>query len=345
LGLAGLGHRVRLIVSVVTPPTVSLLAAQGIEVLQLQPSHPRRPHLLGKVVDWEIFRKRAWKTLESMGYDVLWVGSADTALALGRRLLRECYVLQLHELYDRYPLYRYGLGRYARQASCLVVPEATRASIFRYWFKLAQTPVVLPNKPLNHPHDRNVPSRDAQAQRVLHALKGKKLLLYQGHICPSRDLRPLANAVRAMSPEYHLLLMGLDLHGFVAQVTHVCPRTSYIPYIAPPEHLTVTSHAHIGLVSYDHDSLNSLFCAPNKIWEYAGFGLPILAGSLPGLQSTVGAAGAGICTDWESPSRILEDLSLIEEHYAQFSAGARAFYESIDTRKILQHILRRVGAK
>ena len=343
LGLARLGVRVRLLVSTVTPPTVALLAAQGIDVLQLQPSHSPRQHLLGKLLDWEIFRKRAWKVLESMGPEVLWVGSADTALALGRRLLQQRYVLQLHELYDQYPLYRYGLRRYARQARCVVVPQASRASIFRYWFGLAETPVVLPNKPFEHPHDRNLPIRNASAQSAIHALEGKKLLLFQGHIGRGRDLTPLAEAVRAMSPEYHLLLMGLDPHGWVARLTRVCPRTSHIPYIAPPEHLTVTSHAHIGLVSYDHDSLNSLFCAPNKIWEYAGFGLPILAANLPGLQSTVGAAGAGICTDWGSPSRILKDLSRIEEHYAQFSTGARAFYASIDTLTILEHILWRLG--
>ncbi|KAA6307134.1 hypothetical protein EZS27_041199, partial [termite gut metagenome] len=38
----------------------------------------------------------------------------------------------------------------------------------------------------------------------------------------------------------------------------------------------------IGIVSYAFDDLNHVFCAPNKTWEYTGFGIPMLGNNAPG---------------------------------------------------------------
>jgi glycosyltransferase involved in cell wall biosynthesis len=43
----------------------------------------------------------------------------------------------------------------------------------------------------------------------------------------------------------------------------------------------------IGLILYKDSTLNTKFCAPNKLYEYWSFGIPIIGHILPGLESVV----------------------------------------------------------
>lgn len=58
-------------------------------------------------------------------------------------------------------------------------------------------------------------------------------------------------------------------------------RVLFVPFIRPPHHLQVTRLASIGVLSYFPDPsslaavINPLYCAPNKIFEYARYGVPM----------------------------------------------------------------------
>ena len=67
------------------------------------------------------------------------------------------------------------------------------------------------------------------------------------------------------------------------------PDVKYLGFTVPPKHLSIVKLADIGILTYvaDSGSINPVFCAPNKIWEYAKYGIPMLCNDIPGLKYTV----------------------------------------------------------
>lgn len=288
------------------------------------------------------FFHAAWSAIDASGNEaLLWVASGDTAIALGGALARRRYVLQLHELYDQNPVYRTLIGWFARRARAVVVPEHCRSAIVRTWYKLPTTPFVVPNKPYYHPRRRGLEVADQAARQVLEEVGDKRILLYQGDIGPLRDLRPVARATNALGPGWQFLLLGKDTTGFFESIRRVNHSALHIPRIDPPGHLAVTSRAHIGLAVYGYDMLNAIFCAPNKIWEYAGFGVPMLCQDLPGLRFTVGQAGAGACVDLSDESGITTAIAAIDSNYDLYRSAAERFFDSVRIPGLLAEILTR----
>lgn len=83
-------------------------------------------------------------------------------------------------------------------------------------------------------------------------------------------------------------------------MSEIYDKVIHIDSIPAPLHLEITSHATIGVVFYSDETLNKAFCAPNKIYEYSGFGIPAIANCIPGLINTIGKSGAAVCTDFKA---------------------------------------------
>lgn len=290
---------------------------------------PYMGNLLRKAYDrmYRILRYRAFvnKYLQEVPYDIIWVATADTALHLRGIIERHRFILNLFELYDHFPDRLKQLRPLAARAQKIVVPEANRANILRVWFDLPETPAVIPNKPSDHPLRRNLPVGPADKSVVPHIRQ--KILLYQGHIIEERRLDAICEAA-ALLPGYCLVLMGKKT-DYLARLQSRYPHIIHQDYISPPHHLAITSHAHIGIVTYTYESLNNIFCAPNKIWEYAGFGIPMLGNDIPGLQSTIGAAEAGLCVNTDSVSDLSDAIRAINARYVYYCERSDTFYHSV----------------
>lgn len=340
--LSELGHDVKIVTSRCAANSKAELNATGICVIEVLP-HPTSGvnTTPNKLKEWTTFHHKAWKHIDAESSDrLLWVGTADTALALGRNLLHRRYILQLLELYDSLPHYRYLLGKYARAATLIVVPEMCRAAIFRSWYGLPQTPVVLPNKPVAHPRQANLQINDENARTAFAQISPyEKIVLYQGHIGPDRELIPVAEAINTLGCGWRFVAMGPAYDTYLAKLRVKCPSMIWIPRISPPLHLQITSHAYIGTLQYSYEILNNVFCAPNKIWEYAGFGIPMFCNDLPPLKISIQGTGAGLCTtSWESAS-IAHTLKQIDCNHGEFSRHAHCLYESVDIRDIIRTTL------
>ncbi|MBN2474004.1 MAG: hypothetical protein JXB62_05320 [Pirellulales bacterium] len=318
------------------------LESAGIQVVEVCRGLADASSKLDKLRHYAAFRRGAWEAVDSADEDaLLWVFTIDTAMALGRRLLSRRYVQNLKELHDRSPQrYRTAIRRYARHARRVVVPEASRAAILRCWYGLDRTPAVLPNRPLSHPRHRDLPIGDKNAAEILRTVdEGQKIVLYQGSLAKDRDLTTIARGIHELGRQYRFVLMGRDLIGHLQQLRRLCPDLIHIPWVVPPTHLEITSHAHVGIAAYAYDSLNSVFCAPNKIWEYTGFAIPMLCQDLPGLRFTIGASGAGVCTSMDGPRQVVDAVDRIENDYAGFSRRATEFYESIDNASVIAQVI------
>lgn len=144
-----------------------------------------------------------------------------------------------------------------------------------------------------------------------------------------------------MDSDYYIVLMGFDLYKTNAyeKLKKIYERVIELSSLPAPLHLEVTSHAQIGLVFYDDFSLNQAFCAPNKIYEYSGFGIPMIANKIPGLENTVGKFNAGKCVEFES-KQLMKAIKEIDDNYEQYSANSLSLYNAVDNESTINDIIR-----
>lgn len=278
-----------------------------------------------------IFYNCVKRAMAAKKYDYIWVLHEVTAIRIAH-LLKIPFILTTYELNDKNPFLTKRLIPIANKATINVVCEYNRAHIMRAQYHLKKLPYVIPNKPVIHPRKRDLPTGT-----VVNNIK-EKIVLYQGQMyAHERNLEALCKAVCSMEG-YKLVLMG-SKNTYTESLCAKYPSIVHIDYIKAPYHLNVTSHAYIGYVSYSSNALNTLYCAPNKIWEYAGFGIPMIANDIPGLKYTVGASGAGLCIDTDDVDAIVSAISTIDKNYNEFSRHSLAFYETCNVSLLLHKVL------
>lgn len=329
------GNNVEIICSDVSCGLNNELVESGINILSLGikkiNSNNQLLTIWEKLYHWLVFRLKTKKILGEKIPDILYVATADTAIVLHGILAKYKYILHLRELHDQQPFYMRLLRKPAQQAYKVVVPEENRAYLYYNFLKLKNIPEVIPNKPFYHPNQAKM-SIEFLDPEIQHKLRTKKNILYQGPIDIERNLNELIKAC-ALLQGYNIILMGQD-YGLIDTYRKINSNIIHIPFVRPPLHLNITSWAYIGVITYDLYSLNTIYCAPNKIWEFSGFNIPILGNINPGLKYTIGQSGAGVLVDFNDENKIIKGISFIEDNYSQIQTYANKFYNSIESNRI-----------
>lgn len=312
---------------------------------------PRVNSKVGKVKNWLEFRKNIQKKIKTVPREeiettLFWIGTAETAIPLYGLINNYHYALTMLELLDdkknRFKLKSFGA--LAEKAEFLVACEVTRAYLMRYWFKLKTLPYVMPNKPYElGALKRAVPSCE-KTQKSIDMIKDKKFIIFQGIYQKLDYMKEVAKALAHIGSDYYLVLMGFDLYKTNAyeELKKIYSNVIELPSLPAPLHLEVTSYASIGLVFYDDFSLNQAFCAPNKIYEYAGFGIPMLANKIPGLENTVGKYDAGICLDFKE-DELIAAVTKIYAEYEAYSGNALNLYNDTDNENMMLRVISENG--
>lgn len=117
----------------------------------------------------------------------------------------------------------------------------------------------------------------------------------------------------------------------------------YLGFFTPPDHLAVASHSDIGLLIYvdrnKNNGMNALFCAPNKIFEYTGFGMPVIANDIPGLHHVIKTAECGTCVDLNDKKSIIAGIETCIKNYEKYSNNAKKYFDSVEIPKIVASII------
>ncbi len=297
-------------------------------------------------------RRWVWRMLREHGLDlqndVVWSVEMESAAILGDRAL-ELGCRHIHTFYELGDVVGkdyvgFNYRKFVKGAT-IVQCEYNRAHIFKAENELGRLPFVLPNKPYPHPRCRNLPISDENVAKIISHWAGKKVFLYQGGIQSDRgDLVQMIESLCIGCPDAIVAVMGKKT-SVVSRLETAYTNFSYVPFVRPPHHLEVTSHADVGLAFYEGgrvwglSPLNPVYCAPNKIYEYAGFGMPILCNDIPGLRYTIGSAKAGICLsnfDMQTVAGAGRDLM---SKYTMFAENAKQFFESVDLVSIVNRVL------
>lgn len=300
----------------------------------------KRSNAVEKLFGWWKFRRFS-RRIVLRRYeegDLLWIGSADAFLATGNNTLKgKKSIVQLHELYDKHLFYWYALRLMIRPGQKVVVPEINRAFLLKFHLSLETMPMVVPNSVYSW---NNIDCSDTNKLRnEIEGLKdsGKTVLLYQGMLSERRNVLDLAREVSFLSDKVSLVLLGIFENRELETQVLSCEGVHYFGYVPAPKHLCITQCCDIGIMTYVPSSLNNVYCAPNKIWEYTRFGLPIVTNRLPGLLD-VDKFGFGsfVSDDFKDLSVA---LSTILDNFNDYSSNSLDYFKSLDMYKIYSAVI------
>lgn len=270
--------------------------------------------------------------------NILWFGNCESCVTIGKPIYDRKFVLSVLELDNTDSTIGKLLKKIINKATAVLCCEKHRAAIMRVYYKLKREPYVLPNKPYEFQND--VVELDDKYKGIIDPIKDKFIVLYQGIVAPDRPLDKIADALNQLNDENIVfLVLGKAEDEYQVELQKIYPRTVFGGFIPSPQHLLVTQYAKIGIANYDYSCLNNLFCAPNKIYEYAKFGMPMVTSSNIGLTETVGRANAAICVDFCDVGQIADGINAIKENYDFYSQSAIDFYERTSNYETMKKVV------
>ena len=302
-----------------------------IHYYSLEPRKGLMSRVRNRLKSVEYFHKRVRKDLDNLNYDILWIIHERTAISLRNILKGRKYILTSYELRDySEPELMRPLARPMREAKVNIQCEYNRSWIARMIYGLSETPIVMPNKPFYHPLCKNIPTDKIIAD-------GKKIIMYQGVLTRERNLDGMCKAITSLDG-FKLVLLGRET-DYSRELKSKYDIVEFPGFIKSPAHLDLTSNAYIGLVTYNPLDLDCAYCAPNKIWEFSGFGIPMICNEIPGLEYTVKANKCGVCTNTDDPDSIVEAIKTIDANYHEYSSNARKMFESVNLCDIINQVI------
>lgn len=272
--------------------------------------------------------------------DLLWIHHEYTLMNM--KPMDIPYYLSMYELHP--DLFRAGsdLIRRVKTAKRVIVPEYTRSAIVQACCGLNRLPDIIPNKPYEYDAELMRLDDNPISSIVDCAHKDrKKIVVYSGIFLRERKLDTIIEAVQRMKDKFTLVLVGRK-SDYLEELIRTYPDVIYLGFYNPPTHLSVIKEADIGILTYvaDSGSINPVFCAPNKIWEYAKYGIPMICNDIPGLKFAVEYNKCGFCCDIDSVDSISDALLRIYNDYDELSRNAKQYYHTADVNEA---ILKTVG--
>ena len=137
-----------------------------------------------------------------------------------------------------------------------------------------------------------------------------RIVLYQGRFMPGRHVEELLEAFRAeIRIDRVLVFLGnaanshasRSLERTIKDAAAALPNVFYLPAVPPARLGEYTGSADIGVSLIEDVCLSYRYCLPNKFFEFAMAGLPIVVSDLPEMRRMVEKYECGvICRPGES---------------------------------------------
>lgn len=336
INIISLGHNLTIITTGVSDKVKCELEKLNVNIIVVKYKMHKNPFEL--IIRTIKYRNKIRKTLKkfSEDYYTLWIEGNYTISSLFGIFNKYTYYLQIQELYKN--KIEYLTTKYViKNAKGVFMPEYNRSHIYRLFFNLSKLPYILPNKPYFIPNENELDSLKNKYPDIVRSLMDKKIILYQGALTDERKLDKFLIAFNRLK-EYTVVLLGKD-HGVLSRYKKLNPDIIHIPFITAPDYLMITSLAYIGIVTYVPDTLNTIYCAPNKISEYTAFGIPILANDIPGLRYQVQYNDIGVVVNEENENDIISSFLHIVNNYSKYSSACVRYFNSIDNKSTIKKAL------
>jgi hypothetical protein len=338
-----LGYDIEVFYGTCDEKTIQILESEGIKCKKVSNIKDEYYGKINKLKGWIKFRIDLYRNIKEYNSDdtIFWFGNAETVIPMKGLLGRRKYIVSLLELLDSSPIklkLLHGILENALKVTCC---EETRAYLIRKWFSLRELPYIFPNKPFNQITARRVTPTSDITKSIIDQIKNEEIIIYQGYLQNTEELVEVAYALKMLNSRYKLVLIGIDEFNSYEKVKKIYSNTVFYPYIPAPLHLEITSYAKFGILFYRPTTLNNAFCAPNKIFEYGGFGIPMIGNNIPGLKNTIGNSKSGCCIEL-TRENIYSSLMRMEQSYNSFSKNARDYFDSVDNYETMKELLKEI---
>jgi glycosyltransferase involved in cell wall biosynthesis len=327
--MADSGAQVRVVALSSTTALADYLRGRGVELILLRDRHPHSR--LGKALLRCQAFSRLMREQRKMRPDCVWHHQSHFVAwqAWFPRLASQPFtVMHSHELTCHVWLRWKAQKALARRAQLLITPEANRALILKHLSGSKAPLSVVPNRPRADAMPKLCgPTRTTEAFRQHGgASECRRFLVYQGAFMPGRCLEHVIRGFQLVpTKEAGLILMGGDpVSSTYKQLSAMAAgdqRIAILPRITPPQHLQITAGCVGGILLYAPTTLNNIYCAPNKVFEYALFGLGMILPDSPGVTQMNHEYQLGFTCDPTDPRSIARAMTALlqspSERYKQ----------------------------
>lgn len=341
-----LGHRVSVICEHVPEFWQHYYDSHGIKFFVTTSTIERNASRLAKIKSYLSFRKEARHYINNLYSNdkdsLLWIEGPQPITALGISYIKKYrYALMIEELHETSKINMFTFKKVIHGARAIFMPEYNRSILYKVWFGLDKHPYVLPNKPYFLPDKKELEEAEIKYSKIFKDLQGKKIILYQGVIDGVRNLDNYIMAAKKLGDDFIFCLLGPGRGDSVEKLSALWKNVYHVDFIPAPYYLAITAKAYIGIVSYVPNTLNNVFCAPNKMFEYGAFGVPMVGNDIPGLK-LIDHKNAGITREDTDIDSIYESYKAIIADHDEYSHNARLLYDSTDNKETIRLALDKI---
>lgn len=159
----------------------------------------------------------------------------------------------------------------------------------------------------------------------------QKILLYQGGLMKGRGVQLILEAFRVRkSDDVVVVFMGYgDLEDEIKDAAKARSNIRFHPAVPPNIVLNYTSSADFGISLIENTCLSYFFCMPNKLFEYAMAGLPVIVSDMKEMAYAVSEHEFGTVIRDMSVDTINQAVDrLVDESLNELSEKAYLFARS-----------------
>ncbi len=236
-------------------------------------------------------------------------------------------------------------NRLIRKIQLIICADAKRAEIMQRNYKLDDQPFVVPNY-----SELTVNEYQSLTPDIIHFFEDtRKTFVYAGALVSGRHIDMILLEAAKLVSQYKVLIIGDGGEKqHLESIASGCKGLKYlftgsVPY---KELGSILKRCNVGYLSYPLNNLNNIYCAPNKIYEYASVELPMICNDNPNLISIVGKNGIGVCVSdkgIDGCSRSIEEaLTLIDHDYETYKKNIQIFRRENSWNLISQSYLAKV---
>ena len=274
-----------------------------------------------------------WRTSPALvhanDFNTMWI-------AVAAKLLRGSRVIyDSHELWpdrNRRPEWRPWLlaceALFVRAADATITTSPGYAQAIAARYRVPE-PMVIRNIP---PPARRSPEHDPR--------HGAPVAVYVGGLMPGRGLEQSIQALATVR-DLRLRFIGPGSEPYrahlrrCAEAEGIADRVEVVPAVAPGAVVDAVSAADLGLLLIQPICRSYELTLPNKLFEYAAAGLPMLASDLPVIGALVESEGLGAVVAPDNVARISAAMrALIEpQRNAEVRARVRSFADRVTWKR------------
>jgi len=217
-----------------------------------------------------------------------------------------------------------------KRADLVIAANQDRSRMMKDHYGLPVLPTVMRNIPPSREDDVHATEVNDLYPDLLRRDASEKLILYQGGVSLARGIERILYALDFLPESYRFIIAGdgMDLPRLkkIGKRFECKGRFTALGKIENRLMTSIARFADVGIITYPFEGLNNIFCAPNKLFEYAHAGLPVVATNQPPLRRAIEAFRIGeVVTKTDSPRQIAQLLMKVAENKKDYQQQIKLF--------------------